>query len=171
MTWKGFLIGFVLGLIVVPLFASLYLSLGYAPVATAASPIPFEAYLAKKALDARISREAPQNDPGQPTEATFLAGAKFYREDCAVCHGLPDQPQTEIAKGMFPKPPQLFKGKGVTDDPAGETFWKVKNGIRLTGMPSFGGSKTDEQIWQISELLAKADKLPESVQRELRRAN
>ena len=169
MTWKGFLIGFILGLMVVPLILSMYLSLGYAPVATAASPMPFEAYFAKAALRAHIAKEAPQGDLVQPTEATFLAGAKSYREDCAVCHGLPGQGQTDIAKGMFPKPPHLFEGKGVTDDPAGETFWKVKNGIRLSGMPAFGGSKTDEQIWQISELLAKADKLPDSVQQELRR--
>ena len=64
---------------------------------------------------------------------------------------------------MFPKPPQLFDGKGVTDDPVGETYWKVSNGIRLTGMPAFFGSLTDEQLWQVSQLLANAKKLPAGV--------
>ena len=171
MTFRGFLAGIVVGLILVPLGVVLYLSLGLAPVATSAAPIPFETYFAKTALRARIAREGTLTSPIQPTDADFLAAAKHYREDCAVCHGLPTQPKTDIAKGMFPKPPQLFQGKGVTDDPAGETFWKIKNGIRLTGMPSFSGSLTDDQMWQIAELLAKADKLPESVQQELRRTD
>ena len=63
---------------------------------------------------------------------------------------------------MFPKPPKLTEGTGVTDDPAQETFWKVENGIRMTGMPSFQGSLTTPQIWQVSIMLANADKLPQA---------
>jgi mono/diheme cytochrome c family protein len=86
-----------------------------------------------------------------------------------VCHGLPGQQMTNIAKGMFPRPPQLFHGKGVTDDPVGETFWIIRNGIRLTGMPGFQESLTEDQMWQVSQLLAHADKLPDSVKEELNR--
>jgi len=68
---------------------------------------------------------------------------------------------------MFPKPPQLFRGKGVTDDEPGETYWKVANGIRLTGMPGFGATLKDDQLWQVSLVLAHADKLPESVRNRL----
>jgi len=68
---------------------------------------------------------------------------------------------------MFPKPPQLFSGKGVTDDPASETYWKAANGIRLSGMPSFKARLTDTQLWQVSELLAHANEIPESVKRVL----
>jgi len=64
---------------------------------------------------------------------------------------------------MFPKPPRLLKGTGVTDDEPGETYWKVANGIRLTGMPSFKESLSDTQMWQVSLLLANADKAPDSV--------
>jgi len=60
---------------------------------------------------------------------------------------------------MFPQPPQLFKGHGVTDDPAGETYWKVANGIRLTGMPAYINSLNDTEMWQVSLMLAHADKL------------
>jgi mono/diheme cytochrome c family protein len=91
-----------------------------------------------------------------------------YRDYCAVCHGLPGTERTAIARGEFPKPPQLFQGHGVTDDPVGETFWKTKNGIRLSGMPGFDGALTDEQIWRVSQLLATADKMPSSVQQQLR---
>ena len=165
---KALLVGFVAGLIVLPLVGFCYLKLGFAPVATSEPPMPFEKYFAQNALHARIDKEMPKSEPIQANESVFLAGAMIYRENCAVCHGLPGQPQTAIAKGMFPPPPHLFTGHGVTDDPAGETYWKVKNGIRLTGMPGFVKSLTEEQMWQVSEMLAKADKLPESVMQQLK---
>jgi hypothetical protein len=70
---------------------------------------------------------------------------------------------------MFPKPPQLFRGKGVTDDPASETYWKAANGIRFPGMPSFKTRLTDTQLWQVSELLAHANEIPDSVIRQRQR--
>jgi mono/diheme cytochrome c family protein len=57
----------------------------------------------------------------------------------------------------------LFKGKGVTDDPPEETHWTIANGIRLTGMPSFKNTLNDTEVWQVSQLLANADKIPDSV--------
>jgi mono/diheme cytochrome c family protein len=70
---------------------------------------------------------------------------------------------------MFPKPPRLFKGHGVTDDPPGETYWKAANGIRLTGMPAYSGSLSDTQLWQVSLMLAKADKLPAAASASLQK--
>jgi mono/diheme cytochrome c family protein len=55
----------------------------------------------------------------------------------------------------------------VTDDPPGETFWKAKNGIRLSGMPAFGKSLTEHQLWQVSVMLAATDKLPPAVIQQL----
>jgi mono/diheme cytochrome c family protein len=166
---KSWIFGFIVGLLVLPVFAYIYLASGMAPVATAAHPLPLERYVTHKALDAVIDKNAPKTAAIQPTEANLLAGVPLYEHHCAVCHGLPDRAKTSIAKGEFPAPPQLFKGKGVTDDPAGETFWKVKYGIRLTGMPGFEASLNDEQMWQISQLLA-TEKLPDSVTQALRKA-
>jgi thiosulfate dehydrogenase len=65
---------------------------------------------------------------------------------------------------MFPHAPQLWTPRGmITDDPPGVTYWKVRNGIRLTGMPSFEKALTDQQMWQVSLLLREADKLPPEV--------
>ena len=158
-----FFTGLILGVILLPLIALAVIWLGDAPVAASAPPLPLERRLASLALRERISREAPKTSPISPTEPNLLAGAKTYRENCAVCHGTFDGPETAIAKGMFPPPPKLLHGKGVSDDPVGETYWKASNGIRLTGMPAFKGSLTDEQIWQVSQLLANSDKLPPSV--------
>lgn len=164
---KKLILGLVIGLLLVPAGVLVYFLAGMAPVATSAPPMPLEKTLAKIGLASRVDKEAPKNPPFAPDEPTYVAGAQLYRQDCAVCHGLPQQPLTAIAKGMYPKPPQLFKGKGVTDDPAGETYWKVANGIRLTGMPGFGQSLSEQQMWQVSLLLANADKLPASAQQVL----
>ena len=98
------------------------------------------------------------------SDEVYAAGAVIYRNNCAVCHGLPGRNPTAIAKGEFPKPPQLFKGKGVSDDPSGVTYWKVANEHTwLTGIPGYSGSLTSDQMWQVSLLLANADKLPTNV--------
>jgi thiosulfate dehydrogenase len=161
---KRFLAGFLLGALSVIALASggvyLYLRAGWAPVATSARPLPLEKRLTRMALHARLEREMPRQVPLPADEANVLAGARVYVQHCAVCHGLPGGAQTAIAAGEFPKPPHLFRGKGVTDDPAGETYWKVANGIRLTGMPGFEKSLSTEQMWQVSLLLAAADRLP-----------
>jgi mono/diheme cytochrome c family protein len=162
-----FLLGFITAFVVLVIGVGAYLRLGLAPVATSAPPLPFERLVTKTALNARIDKEAPVSVPIKATPEAYMAGARTYRTHCAVCHGLPGEEPTAIAKGEFPKPPALFKGKGVTDDPAGETYWKVANGIRLTGMPGFTGSLTTDQMWQVSLLLANADKVPADVNDEL----
>lgn len=92
-----------------------------------------------------------------------MAGAQIYREQCASCHGYRGKPAV-LAANMFPRAPQLWhahhdgKVVGVSDDPPGETYWKVANGIRLSGMPSYKQILTDTQMWQVSLLLANADK-------------
>jgi len=111
---------------------------------------------------ARINKEMPKNVPIQPTEANLLAGAELYKQHCGVCHGLPLTPKSAIATGMYPKPPLLLEGKGVTDDEPGESYWKIFNGFRLTGMPGFGKSLNETQMWQLALLVANADKLPPS---------
>jgi mono/diheme cytochrome c family protein len=134
-----------------------------APVATADPPMPFEKKFANMALDAHIEKQHIPPSPLTADEPNFLAGAGVYKQHCAVCHGLPGQTPVDYATTMFPKPPQLFRGKGVTDDPASETYWKAANGIRLSGTPSFKTKLNDTQLWQVSELLAHANEIPEGV--------
>lgn len=160
---RTFLIGLIIGLIAVPACVFLYFATGRAPVATSAEPMPFEKLLAKMGQHARMDKEMPKAVPISTDEAAYVAGAQIYKDNCAVCHGLPGQAQTAIAKGMFPKPPKLTEGTGVSDDPAGETYWKVAGGIRMTGMPGFDKTLSTTQMWQVSLLLANSDKLPKAV--------
>lgn len=165
-----FVAGLIVGLVAVPLVVYFYFSTGIAPVATSAPPMPFEKMFARMALHARLDKEVPKSVPIAADEASFAAGAQVYKEHCAVCHGLPGAPQSAIAAGMFPKPPKLMQGTGVTDDPPGETYWKVAGGIRMTGMPGFEKTLSTTQMWQVSLLCANADKLPASARQILTQA-
>lgn len=162
-----FLAGLLLGLVLVPIGVYLYFTSGTAPVATTDSDMPFETYFAHKALNARVAKDMPRAVPIQANESNFVAGAELYKRNCGVCHGVPLSPKTAIATGMYPRPPQLFQGKGVTDDEPGETYWKIFNGIRLTGMPGFSKSLSETQMWQVALLLANADKLPDAAKAAL----
>src|ERR1017187_3294690 len=158
---KTFLIGLIVGLLVLPVLFGIAVVSGHFPVAASDPPLPFEKILAGAGLYGRIHKEAPNRNVSGMTTADLVSGASVYQKNCAFCHGLPQQSATPAAKGMFTPPPQLFTTDGgVTDGPAGVTYWKVKNGIRLTGMPGFQATLVDQDMWQVTALVARADKLP-----------
>ena len=166
------LLGFVLGVGVVVLGVALYLRWGSLPVATADKPFPFEKQIVKVPLGARIAKQM-QKPPFGTSEDVYESGAHIYKADCAECHGTPGH-DVDYAKYMYPTAPQLWKKHakgnvvGVSDDEPGETYWKVANGIRLTGMPSFDHVLTDTQMWQVTLLLKNADQqLPDPVMKIL----
>ncbi len=161
-----FVIGIIIGVVVfAPLGAYLFAKLGGIAMATTAKPLPLEKTLARTALHASMRGAADLKDPLSENEANLAAGACVYFRNCAECHGLAGQPKTSVAKGEFPAPPQLLApGQMVTDDPEGVTYWKTSHGIRLSGMPGFANTLSDTERWQVSMLLAHADKLPSSVQ-------
>ena len=156
-----FLLGLIVGLLILAGGVYEAATRGWMPAAANDPSFRAEPLIADAGLGARIAREAPNRDVSGMTTADLVAGAQVYQKNCAVCHVLPGQPQDAVGAGMFPKAPQLFSPDGmVTDDSAGETYWKVKNGIRLSGMPSFEKALSDEQMWQVSALVKRADKLP-----------
>lgn len=157
-----FVLGFFLGILTVAMIGLLYFRFGTLPVAVADKAFPFEKQIVRLPLGARIAGEA-RTPPFGTSEDVFEAGAKVYRAQCASCHGIPGH-DVPFAKHMYPDAPQLWKKHahggvvGVSDDEPGETYWRVANGIRLTGMPSYNKVLTDTQMWQVSLLLKNADK-------------
>lgn len=163
-----FILGMVFALVLVVACVFVYFKFGAPPVAVADSPFPFEKAIVHVPLNARIDREM-KTAPFGTSEDVFEAGAHVYKTECASCHGTPGQ-DVAYAKYMYPSAPQLWKKHshgnvvGVSDDDAGETYWKVANGIRLTGMPSYEHVLSDTQMWQVSLLLKNADQpLPDPV--------
>jgi mono/diheme cytochrome c family protein len=166
-----FLAGLVAGIAIVLAAELLFLTQGGMPAAARnGKPLPLERFLASRALQVAVAKDADRPAPLEASEQNLLAGARVYRENCLVCHGAPGEARpSALAAGMFPRPPRLMPPhKGVTDDPVGETYWKVKNGIRLTGMPAFEGALSDTALWQVSLLLLEANHLPDAVRAEIR---
>ena len=114
--YRGFVVGFLLGVLLLAGSAYYYFASGMAPAATADPPMPFEKQMANMALDAHIKKASVEQPAVPADEPNFIAGANVYKTECSVCHGTPTRP-SEYAMAMYPQPPQLFPGKGVSDDP------------------------------------------------------
>ncbi|HSS47995.1 MAG TPA: cytochrome c [Thermoanaerobaculia bacterium] len=84
-------------------------------------------------------------------------GLVHYHEMCTTCHGAPGVKISDIGQGLNPYPPELAARRGGGDPR--EAFWIVKNGLKMTGMPAFGVTHTDEEIWAIVAFLQKMPKL------------
>jgi mono/diheme cytochrome c family protein len=105
---------------------------------------------------ASVARHAIETPPFSLDDAAQVrAGARAFAErGCANCHGAPGVPWGKWSEGLRPDPPDLKKI--VNERQPRELFWVIKNGIKMTGMPSFGMIKVeDREIWTIVAFLKK----------------
>ena len=163
---KGMVSGVALTLAVALIGAYVLVQSGLIPANADAKPGWLETWMARTSLNAALRRDAPKGqNPVELTEQNLLSGVDLFAQNCAVCHGSAKgaESPSPVAKGLYQKPPQLATD-GVEDDPEGVSFWKIKHGIRLTGMPSFGDALSDWQIWTLALFLKHMDKLPPAVQ-------
>ena len=168
-----FLFGLIFGAGLLVLAVYFVATRGGFSMATKGGPLPLERLIVRKALAASIGPSSQDQSPLPADDTNLLAGAHVYlQNECVMCHGRLDQPASDISKRFYPHAPQLLPpGEGVTDDPVGTTHWVVKNGIRFSAMPAFERKLTDAEIWQVSQFLKNADKLPPPVQEVLRAAH
>ena len=159
---RGF-IGGVVAIIVIGLIgAYVLLQSGLIPANADAKPGGLELWAANTSLSATLRSQAPKGpNPVALTDANLSEGVNLYGQRCALCHGAAagEASASPVAKGLYPAPPQ-FATEGVEDDPEGASFWKIKHGIRLTGMPSWAATLNDRQIWTIALFLKHMDDLP-----------
>jgi thiosulfate dehydrogenase len=162
---RGIVLGVVATLVVLGLGAYLGLKAGLMPANADGKPSHLERWVARTSLRAALEREAPKGpNPLLLDDPDLIAGIRLYAANCAVCHGASDGRPSNVALGLYQKPPQLAKD-GVEDDPDSVIYWKVDHGIRLTGMPAFGKSLDDWQLWQLTLFLKHMDGLPPAPQR------
>lgn len=81
------------------------------------------------------------------------AGARLFATHCTVCHGAPGEPLSAIGKGINPSAPFLLKASRKNHP--NEVFWVVDNGVKMTGMPDFSRSLSDQQLWDLAAFLHK----------------
>ncbi len=159
---RGFIAGVVTVIVIGLIAGFVLLQSGLIPANADGKPGGLELWAADTSLTATLRREAPkQANPVALTDANLSEGINLYGQHCALCHGTAagDASASPVAKGLYPAPPQ-FATEGVEDDPEGVSFWKIKHGIRLTGMPSWASALNDRQIWTIALFLKHMDKLP-----------
>jgi mono/diheme cytochrome c family protein len=114
--------------------------------------------LARWILDAgkRRSIEARADEvavPAQLAQLDMRQGLAHFREACVICHGAPGIERSEAGLGLQPPAPKLEDVASQWEER--ELFWIVKNGIRMTGMPAFGPTHNDAEIWAIVALIQK----------------
>jgi mono/diheme cytochrome c family protein len=85
------------------------------------------------------------------------AGFNHFQYTCRLCHNAPGIAQNEFAQGLYPTPPDLASSDLHLEMNDAEIFWIIKNGLKMTGMPSFGVTHSDQEIWDI---VAFVDRLP-----------
>ncbi len=122
---------------------------GFYDVSAAAGGNPAVEWSLENVREASVAKhyQAPPSPAWFSTPKAVQEGAhEFSEEGCVRCHGAPGVKPEKFAQGMEPNPPDL--GKATKDDPPAKVFWTVKNGIRMTGMPAFGGHMKDDEIWR-----------------------
>lgn len=84
-------------------------------------------------------------------------GIEHFANTCVACHGAPGVPRGELGKGLTPTPPDLAKAVTAWSDQ--ELFWIVKHGIKFAGMPAFGPTHSDEELWGLVAFLKRLPKM------------
>ena len=117
-------------------------------------------------MDHSVARHAagitipPLDDP-----AMVRLGFQHYREMCVACHGAPGVEIAEVGQGLNPDPPELVESVGEWKP--NELFWITKNGVRMTGMPAWGVTHSDEKIWAIVGFMQGLPKLDPDAYKKL----
>lgn len=75
-----------------------------------------------------------------------------YHEMCRLCHGAPGHQPEEFSEGLYPSPPVMVSGKIQSELSDSEIFWIAKNGLKMTGMPAFGPTHSDDILWGLTAL-------------------
>jgi mono/diheme cytochrome c family protein len=108
----------------------------------------------ERSIAARATGVVVPHDLDDPKR--IASGAGQYAEMCASCHLAPGMKRTEISRGLYPRAPELRRRSHST--PA-EDFWVVKHGLKMTGMPAWGVTHSDEILWDVVAFLRKLPEL------------
>jgi mono/diheme cytochrome c family protein len=162
-----FLAGMITAFVLLLVAAAAVVATGAFDVAASHPPGALEKRVAGLALDRAVAKRAPdRKNPVAASPETLSRALGAYREMCVTCHGAPGVDPSEIGEGLNPPAPDLTLAK-VQARSDGELFWIVSNGIRMTGMPAFGPTHKEEQIWRIVAFLRHLPELSKDEEKAL----
>jgi mono/diheme cytochrome c family protein len=155
-----FIWGVLFGILLLAGGLALVVSLGGINMAATEEPGTLETSVAGWTVERSVAARAPQgSNPFADDPEAIDAGLAHYRATCVHCHGAPQVEASEFAAGLNPPAPELsLVAKEWTD---GELFWIAKHGLRMTGMPAFGNTHSDEDLWKVAAFVRKLDDLTE----------
>jgi mono/diheme cytochrome c family protein len=133
----------LIAIVVLGLLAAATISILHDGLSARAKPGALEAFIARRArkmampTNARTAKNPVADSPDAQREARL-----HFADHCAICHGNDGAGNTQIGRGLYPKPPDLSAAEtqSLSD---GDIFWIIENGVRLTGMPAFGGAGSE----------------------------
>ena len=149
--------------IIVAVGAAVYFFGGYYTVAGSAEDPTVVRWALIKVRTASIERHAVDQPPANLSDpAQVQAGAREYAEHgCVTCHGGPGVTWAKFSEGLHPDPPDLKEVVGELTP--SQLFWVIKNGINMTGMPSFAAAgMKDNEIWQVVAFLKQLPNVKEA---------
>jgi mono/diheme cytochrome c family protein len=149
--------------LVVAIAAAVYFFGGFYSVAATQADPPPVAWALIKVRTASVDRHATDRPPaGYDSADKVQAGAKAYlARGCTNCHGAPGVEWQKFSEGLRPDPPDLKEV--VPNREPRHLFWVIKNGINMTGMPSFGATgMEDPEIWSVVAFLKKLPDVSEA---------
>jgi mono/diheme cytochrome c family protein len=166
---RGFVFGIVFTLIALAAGVFAVAHLGLYPIGADHPPSALERSLAGRALDVYADKHKPEGpNPVAITPANLTDGAHEYEEHCALCHGGAKAKISPMRDKFNPPAPQLINR--IPHDPDAWLFWVTKHGVRMTGMPTWDGVLSDDQIWKTVAFIKHSDKLPPAVQAAWKKA-
>jgi mono/diheme cytochrome c family protein len=160
---RNFVLGVIVALVLIGLGGISLALLGLVPTQADKSPSSVERRLASNALDASMERHAPRDsNPLPQTPEILIDGMKIYTMNCAGCHGGLDRKQADFGLSFYPPAPQLVLNP--IDDPDWHVYYAIRTGIRYTGMPAWGKTMNEQDMWKVTAFLTQIEKLPPAVQ-------
>jgi len=154
---KGFIAGIVT-MVLVLAFGVVLALMGFVGMRADNPPSKIETLVAGHAMDASVARAAPKiANPVMADEVNLAAGARLYREHCAVCHGDPVHTKATLADSLNPPAPQFMKD--MADMPENQNFYILQHGIRWTAMPGWKNVLSEQEIWQLVAFLSHMHEL------------
>jgi mono/diheme cytochrome c family protein len=161
-----------LAVIVVALAAGGVFVMGARGFSARERPSPLERWMARGARTMAAPADARDRVNPIPNSTEVLAESRAHWADhCAGCHANNGSGDTEMGKRMYPPAPdmRLPETQQMTD---GELFFIIQNGIRMTGMPAWGGSSHDEQdSWKLVRFIRHLPQVTQEEEREMRSLN
>lgn len=118
------------------------------------------AWLLEESMEHAVKASAKGLEAPRFSQADIREGGSHFKGMCQGCHGGPGVERRGTAAAMNPPPPALAKAAGEFTVP--EIFWIAKHGIKMSGMPAFGKSDEDDELWKVAAFVKQLPKVSEA---------